>query len=283
MNIFSCAVWPVIIAAQVTLSAAVELIETKQVNYRPTATADETMKARCQLDVYQAKGATDLPILLWFHGGGLTGGSKDSEETVAAARALAQRGVIVVTVNYRLSPQVKYPAYIEDAAAAFQWVHQHAQDYGGSVKKIFLGGHSAGGYLVLMLGSDQRWLATHQLVITEIAGVISLSGQTVTHYTVRAERGLSDTTIVVDQAAPLFYASAPCPPQLILYAEKDMEMRVEENMLYLAARKKAGRKEVTGQQVKDRDHGSIGGRIGQLGDQVQQLIVDFITAPKNAK
>ncbi len=283
MNIFSCVVWPVIVAAQVAISAAVELIETKQVSYRPEAAADALMKSRCLLDIYQPKEAAELPILVWFHGGGLTGGSKDSADTVAAARALAQRGVIVVTVNYRLSPQVKYPAYIEDAAAAFQWVHQHAATFGGSSGKIFLGGHSAGGYLVLMLGSDQRWLAKHQLSMATIAGVISLSGETVTHFTVRAERGLPDTTIVVDEAAPLFYASLPCAPQLVLYAETDMAMRAEENMLYLAARKKAGITQVTGEQVKDHDHGSIGGHIGQPGDHVQQLIVDFISKTKSVK
>jgi len=78
---------------------------------------------RCLLDVYLPKAGTEkrFATLVWFHGGGLTGGSKDADSTKKVALGLAQSGVAVVVPNYRLSPQAKYPAYIEDATAAVAW------------------------------------------------------------------------------------------------------------------------------------------------------------------
>lgn len=249
-----------------------ELVEQKNLSY-------SSVNERCKLDLYQPKDGENLPCLLWFHGGGMTAGTKDDAGTVATARALAAQGLVVAAVNYRLSPQHPYPAYLEDAAAAFHWIKSHASDHRTQPSRIFLAGHSAGGYLVTMLGSDPRWLGKNGDQLKDLAGIISLSGQMVTHFTIRAERGLADTTIVVDQDAPLYHAKDPCAPQLILYAETDMAMRAEENVLYLAARKAAEQKNVRGWMVKGSDHGSIGNNISKANDPVHSAILQFIKAP----
>jgi hypothetical protein len=127
-----------------------------------------------------------------------------------------------------------------------------------------------------MLGNDKRWLGKFDHKPADIAGVISLSGQMVTHFTIRAERGMGNTTIVVDEDAPLHYAGLACGPQLILYAEQDMAMRAEENILYLAARKEAGQAQVRGGMVKGHNHGSIGENISVEGDPVRKAMVGFI-------
>ena len=256
------------------LPGAAELVEVKNLAYRAEGTVGDGIADFCKLDFYRPAEGGELPCLLWFHGGGLTAGSKD--ESVETARALARQGILVASVNYRLSPKARYPAYIDDAAAAFAWVSQHAGEHRGDKAHIFVAGHSAGGYLALMLGNDKRWLGKYGLKPADIAGVISLSGQMVTHFTIRAERGIGNTTIVVDQDAPLHYASQACGPQLILYAEQDMAMRAEENILYLAARKEAGQPQVRGGMVKGHNHSSIGENISAEGDPVMKAMVGFI-------
>ena len=256
------------------LPGAAELVEVKNLAYRAEGTVGDGIADFCKLDFYRPAEGGELPCLLWFHGGGLTAGSKD--ESVETARALARQGILVASVNYRLSPKARYPAYIDDAAAAFAWVSQHAGEHRGGKAKIFLAGHSAGGYLALMLGNDKRWLGKYGLKPANIAGVISLSGQMVTHFTIRAERGMGNTTIVVDEDAPLHYAGQACGPQLILYAEQDMAMRAEENILYLAARKEAGQPQVRGGMVKGHNHSSIGENISAAGDPVMKAMVGFI-------
>lgn len=262
-----------LIAFLTCLLPAAEIIEEKNQSYREGESA-------CQLDLYRPESNEKLPCLVWFHGGGMTGGSKNDASSVAVARAFAAKGLLVACVGYRLHPQVKYPTYIEDAAAAVHWVKSHAASHGGDPQKIFVAGHSAGGYLSLMLGNDKRWLGRHGDAHTDLAGVISLSGQTITHFTIRAERGLADTTIVVDDAAPLHYAKEPCAPQLVLYAEKDMAMRAEENIFYLSARAAAGHKQVSGKLMVGTDHGNIGGNLAQPNNAVMKEIVEFIEAQK---
>ena len=115
-------------------------------------------------------------------------------------RSLARAGVAVVSAEYRLSPKVKYPAYLQDAAAAFAWTRAHIAEHGGDVEKLFVGGHSAGGYLTFMIGLDERYLREFGVELSGIAGLIPVSGQTMTHYTVREERGIGQFTITADEA-----------------------------------------------------------------------------------
>jgi acetyl esterase/lipase len=76
--------------------------------------------------------------VVWFHGGGITGGHR------SVPVPLRNQGVIVVSANYRLSPNVKAPVYIEDAAAAVSWALRNVEKFGGSADRVFVSGHSAG-------------------------------------------------------------------------------------------------------------------------------------------
>lgn len=236
-------------------------------------------KERCKLDLYLPAGRKDYPTLVWFHGGGLTGGVKDGKTTVAVAKSLAASELAVASVNYRLSPKAQFPAYIEDAAAAFAWAKAHVTEHGGDAGRVFIGGHSAGGYLTLMVGLDARYLRAHGLELTAIAGLIPVSGQTMTHYTVRKERGIGQFTITADEAAPVFHVRKETPPMLVLYADKDMAARAEENEYLVAIMKGAGNQRVTGLLVRDRNHGSVGNRIAEVGDPARAAIFEFIEAP----
>lgn len=233
-------------------------------------------KTRCRLDLYLPKEAAGFATLVWFHGGALKEGAKGDEFNARIARSLAQAGVAVAVPNYRLSPKAKYPSYVEDAAAAFAWVHDHIAKQGGDPARVFVGGHSAGGYLSYMIGLDGRYLRAHGLETSAIAGLIPVSGQVMTHYTIREERGFAKDTIFADDAAPIHYLRKETPPWLILYAERDMAARAEENQYLAAALQATGNPRVVSQMIKDRDHGSIAGNIAQPGDPAAQAILEFI-------
>ena len=149
--------------------------------------SDSYIKEKCVLDVYYPKNSSGFATVIWFHGGGLTGGNKELPEE------LKNQGIAVISVNYRLGPKVISPKYIEDAAAAVAWVFKNIPSFGGDESLIFVSGHSAGGYLASMVGLDKKWLNTQGIDANKIAGLIPFSGQAITHFLVRKERGIPDT------------------------------------------------------------------------------------------
>ncbi len=261
--------------------SAAQTKPTTDIAYKSGDKLSEYEAQRCKLDLYIPPGGKHFATLVWFHGGGLKGGSKEGGETPKIARALAADGIAVASVNYRLSPKATYPAYLEDSAAACAWVRAHIAERGGDPAKVFISGHSAGGWLTLMLAMDARWLKQHGLTPDSFAGYIPLSGQTMTHYTVREERGIAKETIIADEAAPVHYCRKDTPPMLVLAADHDMAARSEENEYLVAVLKGAGNKRVIFRQIADRTHGSIANNIAKTGDPVRKAILDFIagTAP----
>ncbi len=120
----------------------------RDIAYRTDVELPDGQADRCQLDVYVPRTRPTPLLWVWFHGGGLTQGRKEIPER------LRNKGIIIVAANYRLSPGVRAPAYIEDAAAAVAWTIQNCARYGGNPKQVFVSGHSAGGYLAAMIGLD---------------------------------------------------------------------------------------------------------------------------------
>lgn len=185
----------------------------------------EYMRERCRLDVYYPQDEKEFSTVVWFHGGGLKAGSK------SIPASLKKQGFAVVAVNYRLFPKIKSPAYIDDAAAAVAWVFDHIEKYGGDVKRIFISGHSAGGYLTSMIGLDKSYLQKYGVDANSIAALIPFSGHTITHFTVREERGISGTQVIVDELAPIYHIRKDAPPLVLITGDRELEMlgRYEEN------------------------------------------------------
>lgn len=181
-------------------------------------------RERCRLDLYYPENKTGFPTVVWFHGGGITGGNKFIPE------GLQEKGIAVVAVNYRLSPKVKAPVYIEDAAAAIAWTMKHIEEYGGDPGSVFISGHSAGGYLASMVGMDTSYLDKHDLKANDLAGIISYSGHAITHFTIRQEMGLNWDDVLVDKYAPLNHIRQDLPPLILILGDRDMELfgRYEE-------------------------------------------------------
>jgi acetyl esterase/lipase len=233
---------------------------------------------RCKLDLTLPVGAKGFATYVWFYGGGLKNGSKDlrTEFCAEIRESLAQAGVAVVTPDYRLSPKAKYPAYVDDAAAAFAWTVKHIADHGGDPRKVFIGGHSAGGYLALLVAMDPERLKPHGLTLGSVAGIAQVSGQVFNHYTVREERGQARYGITSDEAAPAFHIRKSLPPILTIYAQNDMLSRAEENMFFVTTLKAAGHTENYSLRIDDRDHGTVGHNIRNLDDPARLAILNFI-------
>ena len=201
--------------------------------------SDAYINERCVLDIYYPKDSIGFATIIWIHGGGLTAGNK------AIPNELKEKGVCIVAINYRLYPKVIAPVYIEDAAAATTWVFNNINDFGGDSSLIFISGHSAGGYLTSMLGLDKRWLEAHNIDANQIAGLIPFSGHTITHFTVRKERGYKWTQPIVDDLAPLYHVRADAPPLLLITGDRELELlgRYEENAYLMRMMKVVGHKE----------------------------------------
>lgn len=225
----------------------------KDIPYRTGDEQTDAMKERCKLDVQFPEGGKDLPAVVWFHGGGLTKGEK------SIPKGLQGKGVIVIAANYRLSPKAKAPEYIEDAAAAVAWAFGNVERYGGSKKKVFVSGHSAGGYLTSMIGLDKKWLKAHDIDADDIAGLVPFSGQALTHFTIRAERGIPDTRPVIDELAPLYHVRKDSPPLLIISGDRNKELRgrYEETAYFWRMMKEVGHKEVDILELQGYDHGGM--------------------------
>ena len=130
---------------------------------------------RQTLDLYVPDKLTKpAPLLLFFYGGSWTGGSKALYP--AFGQAFASKGIITAVADYRLYPQVRYPAFVEDGARAFAWLHARAAEYGGDSGGLFLAGHSAGAYIAVMLAADPSYLKAMGVGLNSVRGVIGIAG-----------------------------------------------------------------------------------------------------------
>lgn len=229
--------------------ATYKLIE--NIGYR--STGGEYALERCKLDLYYPEDIKDFPTVIWFHGGGLTSGSK------SIPGELKDCGMAVVGVNYRLTPKVKVHDCIEDAAAAVAWVFQEIAKYGGSRQKIFVAGHSAGAYLSSMIGLDKKWLAQYQIDADDIAALFPLSGNAISHMAYRREKGLTDSHPLIDEYAPLYYVRKEAPPYIIVSGDRELEMlgRYEENAYLWRAMKVAGHSQTYIYELDGYNHGDM--------------------------
>ncbi|MDB5736193.1 MAG: alpha/beta hydrolase [Alphaproteobacteria bacterium] len=130
---------------------------------------------RQKLDVYVPQGLKGpAPVLLFIYGGAWSSGRRDAY--LALGQAFATKGIVTVVADYRLYPQVKYPAFVEDAAGALAWVHGHIAEHGGDPGRIFVSGHSAGAYNAVMLAAEPKFIEAAGGKPDWIRGVIGIAG-----------------------------------------------------------------------------------------------------------
>ncbi|MDL5512858.1 alpha/beta hydrolase [Arenibacter sp. M-2] len=234
--------------------------------YYDTPTTDRStyMQDQNLLDIQYPEVDHKVPVVIWFHGGGLTAGKKEIPS------ALKEKGFCVVGVGYRLSPKVKAETCIEDAAAAIAWVYKNIDSYNGDSSRIFVSGHSAGGYLALMAVMDKSRLEKHNLSSDMIAGLVPFSGHTITHFTIRQERGIPGEQPVIDKLAPLYHVRKNAPSTLLITGDREKEMlgRYEENAYFYRMMKVVGHKDITLYEMDGYGH--------NMTEPAFPLLVDFV-------
>lgn len=130
--------------------------------------------SRRTLDVYRPRRSVDAPVVVFFYGGRWQGGRKETYGFVG--RALARCGIVTVVADYRVYPEVTFPAFVEDGAAAVAWTAARIAAHGGDPRRIVVMGHSAGAHIAALIALDERWLGGLGRGAPSVAGLIGLSG-----------------------------------------------------------------------------------------------------------
>lgn len=191
---------------------------------------------RQHLDLYQPQTPLpEHPVVVFFYGGSWNSGERGNYRFVA--RALAKRGILVVIADYRLYPQVRYPAFLHDNAVAVAWVHHHVGEYGGNPQQVFLMGHSSGAYNAAMLALDGTLLGAEGLSPADIRGWIGLAGPydflPVENPEVRPVFFYPDSP---PGSQPINHVRVGSPPALLLAANTDSYVNPVRNTGGLARR-----------------------------------------------
>lgn len=191
-----------------------------------------------QLDIYAPTQAPDnlRPVLFWLYGGSWNSGTRSGYSWLG--RALAAQGFVVVIADYRLVPEVRFPRFVEDSAAAFRWVRGNIGEYGGDGTRIVVGGHSAGAYNAAMLAHDPQWLGDDRAAV---AGFVGLAGP-YDFYPFD-----TDSTIAAFgqwpeplETQPVTYADETAPPALLLTGDIDTTVKPRNSEALLARLTDAG-------------------------------------------
>jgi acetyl esterase/lipase len=162
--------WMFAISCAVVLSAQTTPRVERDIAYA------EPKNERQLLDVYAPPGGSNLPVVVWVHGGGWMRGSKN--EMNDKPQAFVEKGFVFVPVNYRFVPHVTMDTIVRDVAKAVGWVHANISRYGGDATRLFLMGHSAGAQLAALLCTDSRYIEAESVPRSSIKGCVPLDGDT---------------------------------------------------------------------------------------------------------
>jgi len=244
-----------------------------------------------KMDVYfpQKAQSTPLPVTVYVHGGAWVGGDKESGAGMLALDELRGRGYLVVSINYRLAPQYKFPAQIEDVKCAIRHLRANAATYGLDAQRIGVWGGSAGGHLVALLGTSDASAGLegqggYAEQSSRVQAVVDLFGPADLP-AFAADMGAGAQVVfgatskddpVLVRASPVTYVSPDDPPFLILQGEKDQTVPPSQSQI-LYARLQAAGVPATLVMVKNAGHGfqPVGGAISPTRAELARLIADF--------
>jgi acetyl esterase/lipase len=263
-------------APQAAKQFEVEII--KDIAYKEGDGADVE---RHRLDLYLPKGQKDFPVLLFVHGGSWKSGNKKLYEPLG--KLYAKNGVGTVIINYRLSPKVVHPAHIQDVAKAFAWIHTNIGKYGGDPSNLFICGHSAGGHLVALLGTNEAYLKAENLATADIKGVIGISGVYTILPSPPFKAVFGEDKEVLKTASPMEHVGTKHPPFLILYAEKDYFM-LDVMAEQFCKKLNENSCEATVHKLAERDHISIIVHMASNeADPLNRRVFDFLAKHSGLK
>ena len=218
---------------------------------------------RQKLDIYvPANRSGAVPVALFFFGGSWNRGDRSDYKFVG--EALASRGILAVIADYRLYPQVRYPEFLEDSARAAAWTIAHAQEHGGDPKRLYIMGHSAGGYNAAMLALDPRWMANAGSTSKAFAGFIGLAGPydflPIENPDVKPVFFFPDSP---PDSQPILHAGAGAPRSFLAAPDSDSLVNPERNTHQLADKLAAAGVQVTYKRYSRVNHASLIGAMGR--------------------
>jgi acetyl esterase/lipase len=179
---------------------------------------------RQTLDIWTPEGAGPFPVIIFFHGGGWNAGER--QVYGFAGRALAEKGFVAVIPDYRLAPQHRFPAFIEDGAAATAWVRKHIGTNQGDPDRITISGHSAGAHIAAMLTLDQQWLNKAGAGENAIKAFVGLSGPyDFLPFTTDSAKQAFAGTPYPEVTQPISFVRPDAPPALLLTGGKDTTVK----------------------------------------------------------
>lgn len=245
---------------------------------------------RNSLDIYtpgasQPQDMQSLPVLLYVHGGGWQTGDKSNKMDAKPAFFTSQ-GMIFISINYRMVPEVSFPVFAQDVACAVAWVYQNISSLGGDPDQLALMGHSAGAHLVSLISTDESYLNTCNLDLSILDGTISLDTGAFDIPALMAEAGprlrktyrtaFGTDPAIWQKASPMFYVTPgkDIPPFLLIYAG---ERKASEN----GAIRMANAIHKIGMPAKlfhavDKNHATLNEDIGKPNDKATGMIISFL-------
>jgi acetyl esterase/lipase len=211
--------------------------------YTRTADVRYADGPRGMLDVYVPDPPPEkAPVVVFFYGGSWEGGQK--ADYLFAAQGLVARGWVVVVPDYRVWPEVRFPAFVEDGAAATAWVLANAARYGGDPERVYVMGHSAGAHIAAMLALDPDWLASKGADRDRLAGLIGLAGPydflPLKSDTLKQIFETEDPAKDPARTQPITFAAPGAPPTLLATGTADHTVRARNSVRLAAALEAAG-------------------------------------------
>jgi acetyl esterase/lipase len=221
---------------------------------------------RQKLDVYKPleQPASGAPVVVFFYGGNWDKGER--EEYRFVGEALASGGAITIIPDYRLYPEVTYPEFLKDNAAAMLWAFDHAKELGGDLSKVYVMGHSAGAYNAAMLALDPRWLGPRR---QQLAGFIGLAGpyDFLPIDNPGAQLAFNWPNTPKD-SQPIEYATAKSPRTLLIAANTDNLVNPIRNTVGLGNRLKAAGVDTTVRRYDNVNHITL---VAAMGTPLRML------------
>ena len=211
----------VLLSACTTLALTVANVPAVFAPVRRSANVAFGPGGRDRLDIYQPtrQSAAPLPVIIFWYGGGWVDGGKGFYRFVGTT--LAQLGYVTILPDYRFYPEVRFPAFMDDAARAVLWVQQHAGEYGADPHRIVLMGHSAGAHMAAMLAVNPRYLLQAGANPRDIIGLIGLSGP----YDLKPNTPILNTIFSAPYTSHdwqvLPYVTSQAPPALLIHGGAD--------------------------------------------------------------